>query len=262
MTMNDLHSTFSPFNLNGKLIIVTGASSGIGRQCAITCSHMGASVALFGRDQDRLKETLSMMAEPHSHFVSSVDLLDYSRVDEIIGNLVDHRGRINGLINCAGISTTLPVNGISIEKLEHFLKTNVISAINLTKQAVKSTRFSKEGGSIIFMASVMGVTGEVGKTLYSLTKGAVVAAAKSMAIELAPRKIRVNAVSPGVVETPMSQKSVYSRNVDSLKLIKSLHPLGLGHPDDIAKSCVFLLSDAARWITGTNLIVDGGYLAR
>jgi NAD(P)-dependent dehydrogenase (short-subunit alcohol dehydrogenase family) len=203
-----------------------------------------------------------MMAVPDSHFVRSVDLLDYSSVVEIIGELVNQKGRINGLINCAGISTTLAVNGISIEKLELFLNTNVISAINLTKHAVKGTNFSEEGGSIIFIASVMGVAGEVGKTLYSLTKGAVVAATKSMALELAPRKIRVNAVSPGVVETPMSQKSVYSRNEDSLKMIKSLHPLGLGQPDDIANTCVFLLSDAARWITGTNLIVDGGYLAR
>jgi len=108
----------------------------------------------------------------------------------------------------------------------------------------------------------MGVAGENGKTLYSLTKGALVAAVKSMAIELAPRKIRVNAISPGVVESPMSRSAVYSRDAASLNKIQSLHPLGLGKVDDVANACIFLLSDASAWITGINLIVDGGYLAK
>lgn len=256
---NDIHN---PFSLKDKLIIVTGASSGIGRECAIACSQMGASVALFGRDHGRLSETLAQMINPEFHVIHSVDLLDYNNVSEIIGELVNEKGKINGLINCAGISTTLPLNGISIEKLELYLNTNVISAINITKHVVKSTHFSEVGGSIIFMASVMGVAGEVGKTLYSLTKGAVVAAVRSLSIELASRKIRVNAVSPGVIETPMSKSAIYNRSEESYNKIKNLHPLGIGQPEDVANACVFLLSDAARWITGTNLVVDGGYLAR
>jgi NAD(P)-dependent dehydrogenase (short-subunit alcohol dehydrogenase family) len=108
----------------------------------------------------------------------------------------------------------------------------------------------------------MGVAGENGKTLYSMTKGALIAAVKSMSIELAPRKIRVNCISPGVVETPMSKSAVYSKDEDSLNRTKSLHPLGIGHPEDVANACIFLLSDASKWITGTNLVIDGGYLAR
>ena len=108
----------------------------------------------------------------------------------------------------------------------------------------------------------MGVVGENGKALYSMTKGALVATTRTLAIELAGKKIRVNSISPAVVETPMSKNAIYSRNEESLNKIKKLHPLGLGQPEDIANAAVFLLSDASRWITGTNLVVDGGYLAR
>jgi NAD(P)-dependent dehydrogenase (short-subunit alcohol dehydrogenase family) len=251
----------NPFSLVNKLILVTGASSGIGRQCAITCSQMGASVVLFGRDQVRLNETLKLMKETNKHLICAVDLLEYERIVEQVREVVVMKGRINGLINCAGISTTLPINAISTQKMEQFFQTNVIGGVNLTKQVIKSSHFSEEG-SIIFISSIMGVAGENGKTLYSMTKGSVISAVKSMAMELANRKIRVNSISPGVVETPMSKNAVYSKDEKSLDRIKKLHPLGLGRTEDVANACVFLLSDASRWITGTNLIVDGGYLAR
>ncbi len=223
---------------------------------------MGAIVVLFGRDPSRLNETLGLMEEPEKHLICLVDLTEYDRVEDILKHTVNKAGRFDGLINCAGISTTLPLNAISPNKMEHFFQTNVIGAINLTKQIVKSSHFSEAGGSIIFISSVMGVAGENGKTLYSMTKGALISAVRSMAIELAKRKIRVNAISPGVVETPMSKSAIYSRSEESLNQIKSLHPLGLGQPEDVADTCVFLLSEASRWITGTNLIVDGGYLAK
>lgn len=252
----------TPFNLNGKTIIITGASSGIGRQCSIACSHMGAAVVLFGRDQQRLKETLELMEKPGKHLIYSVDLIEYDRIVNAVNEIVTNKGMIDGLINCAGISTTLPLNAILPQKMEHFFQTNVIGAVNLTKQVVKSSHFSEMGGSIIFISSVMGLAGENGKTLYSMTKGALIAVVKSMSVELARRKIRVNSISPEVVETPMSKSAVYNRDNKSLNKIRSLHPLGLGKPEDIANACIFLLSDASRWITGTNIIVDGGYLAR
>jgi NAD(P)-dependent dehydrogenase (short-subunit alcohol dehydrogenase family) len=251
-----------PFSLKGKFIIVTGASSGIGRECAFACSQMGATVALFGRDIPRLEEALSLMKEPGNHIICPVDLTDYEKIADVIKEIVSQRGRLDGLINCAGISTTLPLNAVSPAKMNEFFETNVIGSINLSRQVVKASHFSESGGSVVFISSVMGSVGEIGKTLYSMTKGALTAAVKSMALELAPKKIRVNAVSPGVVVTPMSGKAIYSRDEESLNKIKSLHPLGLGEPKDVADACVFLLSDEARWITGTNLIVDGGYLAR
>jgi len=252
----------TPFSLYGKLVLVTGASSGIGRECAVKCSRSGARVILLGRDETRLNETMGLMEQPHIHGMYSVDLAAYESVSEVIKGIVSKYGRIDGVINCAGISATLPVNAVSPGKMEEFFRTNVIGVINLTKHAIKQAHFSENGGSIVFISSVMGVVGESGKTLYSMTKGALISAVKSMAIELAPRNIRFNAISPGVVETPMSKNAVYSKDEDSLNRVRSLHPLGLGKPEDVANVCLFLLSDEARWITGTNLVVDGGYLAR
>ena len=136
------------------------------------------------------------------------------------------------------------------------------AANNLAWVLTKPAHMAEEGGSLVFITSVMATVGESGKSLYALTKGAVLAAAKSLAIELAPKNIRVNCVSPGVVVSPMSQKSFYSQGEETLNHIKSLHPLGLGTPEDVAAACVYLLSDAARWVTGSNLVVDGGYSAR
>ncbi len=255
-------SIANTFYLRDKKIIITGASSGIGRQCAVSCSKMGATTVLLGRDQARLNETLEMLEDPTKSLVYSVDLLEYHEVAKIILEVVARLGSIDGLINCAGISTTLPINVISDDKLEHYLKNNVIGPMNLTRHIIRSGRISDDGASIIFISSVMGIVGEKGKTLYSITKGALIAAVRSMAVELASKKIRVNAVSPGVVMSPMSKRAVYSADEESWNRITELHPLGLGNPEDVANACVFLISDASRWITGTNLVVDGGYTAR
>ena len=178
----------NPFSLNDKLIIITGASSGIGRQCAISCSKMGAKVLLFGRDKIRLNETLNLTVNPKDNEFYTVDLQEYDRVKEIVKGIVAKRGKIHGLINCAGISTTLPLTAVTTDKMEVFFKTNVIGGINLSKNVIKPSNFAGNGGSIIFISSVMGVVGENGKILYSMTKGALIAAVKSMSLELAKRK--------------------------------------------------------------------------
>ena len=259
--MTDLEE-FQIFSLKKKLILITGASSGIGRQCAIECSKMGARVVLFGRNKERLEGTKQLMHNTDEHLIYTVDLLDYEIVESVTSEVVERCGRISGMINCAGISTTLPINTTSVEKMDYFFKTNVLGGLNLTKQVVRSSNFSKDGGSILFISSVMGMVGAKGKTIYSMTKGALISATKSLAVELASKNIRVNSVSPGVVVSPMSKSAVYSRNQEALDMVKNQHPLGLGSPEDVANACVFLLSDAAKWITGTNLVVDGGYLAK
>ena len=252
----------NPFSLTGKTIIVTGASSGIGRQSAKICSQLGARVVLLGRNKGRLEEALGDMGNKQKHLVYSVDLVEYASVECVVKEFVSITGKICGLINCAGISTTLPFNMVKPEKMDEFFRINVLAVINLTRVVTKKSNFSEDGGSIIFISSVMGEVGEVGKSIYSMTKGALIAGSKSLALELAPRKIRVNCISPGVVESPMSKGAIYSRNEEALNKIKNLHPLGLGQPEDVANACVYLLSDASKWVTGTNLIVDGGYLAR
>ncbi|MDZ7693172.1 MAG: SDR family oxidoreductase [Balneolaceae bacterium] len=247
------------FSLKDKTILVTGASSGIGRSCAIECSKAGATVFAFGRNKERLQETLdSLKNEGRS---VSVDLNDTEAVDSVMENLESEGIAIDGVIHCAGISTTLPLRMISPEKIQPLFETNVTSAIYLTKWATKNKFLPKNGSSIVFISSVMGSVGESGKTIYSLTKGAVLAAARSMAVELAPKSVRVNCISPGVVESPMSENAVYSRNKEARSKIEALHPLGMGKPEDVAYASIYLLSNASKWVTGTNLFVDGGYTA-
>jgi NAD(P)-dependent dehydrogenase (short-subunit alcohol dehydrogenase family) len=252
----------NPFSLEGKTIIITGASSGIGRQTAISCSKAGARVVLLGRDETRLQETLAAMNSSDLHLVYAVDLLDFEVVAEVMKDVFMQVGAYHGLVNAAGISTTLPLKLLSPEKMDHFFRTNVHGAIQLTKLFMKHAAQDNEGASVIFISSVMGMVGEMGKTVYSLTKGALISGARSLALELATRNVRVNTISPGVVVTPMSQSAVYSQDEESLNRVKSLHPLGLGKPEDVANACIYLLSGAARWVTGTNLVVDGGYTAR
>jgi len=251
---------YNPFSLSGKNILITGASSGIGRQCAITVNALGAFVILIGRSKERLKETSNALN--NGEFLTlATDITAYDKtvdgLEKLVGNL-----KVDGLIHAAGISTTLPLRNSTPEKLQAFFETNVFAAINITKLLTKKKFANPNGMSIVFLASVMGIVGESGKTIYSLTKGALVAGTKSLALELANKKIRVNCVSPGVVETPMSSNAVYAQNPLAYDKIKSKHPLGLGKAEDIANTCAFLLSDGASWITGTNIIVDGGYTAR
>lgn len=242
--------------------MVTGASSGIGRQCAITCSDLGATVVLIGRNEERLSETLNLMDRPHNHLVIAADLTDNDLLKSITQQITEAKGKLHGIIHAAGISTTLPLRMINEDKLDHFFHTNVSSAILLTKLLVKPSVVSEEGMSVVFITSVMATVGEAGKTLYSMSKGALLAASRSMALELAPKKIRVNCVSPGVVETPMSQKAVYSQDESARNKIIDMHPLGLGEPQDVANTCAFLVSSGGKWITGANIAVDGGYTAR
>lgn len=248
------------FSLNGKVIVITGASSGIGRQCALTCNDLGAFVILTGRNKERLEETFSLLKYSDNALYYPVDLTDYENVPGLVDTIISRNLIINGIIHSAGISTTLPFKMITPEKLNIFFQTNVFAGINLTRLLFRSSLISDKA-SIVFIASVMGFLGENAKSLYGMTKGALIAAVKSLAVEYANRAIRVNAVSPGVVETPMSEKSAYSRNEEAFQRVKELHPLGIGKPQDVANACAYLLSDASRWVTGTNLVVDGGYSA-
>lgn len=249
---------FNPFSLEGKTIVVTGASSGIGQQVAISCSKMGAKVTLIGRNTERLNETLSQM-EGDGHFSFSYDLTDYEHQKELVASIVDKMGPIHGLVNCAGISTVLPFKMMKPDKVDEYFKTNVYATIELTRQVLNAKNVSKEGASVIFFASVMGCVGEMAKSLYSFTKGALISGSRSLAIEYAPKKIRINVVSPGVVETSINKNQPYLADPDKRAQTEAMHPLGIGKTEDIANACIYLLSDASHWVTGQNLIVDGGY---
>ena len=252
----------SPFDLTGKHIIVTGASSGIGQQCAVSCAQMGARLTLMGRNEPRLQQTLCGMINPDQHRLCVVDLTDFDQIGQVVTEAVEAMGLIHGLINCAGISTTLPLKLMKPDVMKTFFDVNVISAFNLTKEVCGRGHFEKEGGSIVFISSIMGSVGEKGKTLYGMTKGAILAGTRSLACELASRNIRVNTISPGAIITPINENQPHISDPEKRKILEDQHLLGLGKTDDIANACVYLLSDASRWVTGTNLFVDGGYTAR
>lgn len=251
----------NPFSLYGKTIVVTGASSGIGQQCAITCSQLGAKVVLLARNQQRLAETLSQM-DGKGHLAVSFDLTDFDGLKNKVKEIVSEVGPVDGLVNCAGISTTLPLKLMNAQKMDEFFHTNVFSAIELTRYFCQMGNVRKEGASIIFLSSIMGIAGDNGKSLYSMTKGALLSAVRSLACEYARRKIRFNAISPGAILTPINQDLPHMKNPEARATLEAKHLLGLGETSDIANACVYLLSDASRWVTGQNLIVDGGYLAR
>ena len=254
---------YNPFSLENKVIIVTGASSGIGAQCAIDCSKMGAKVVLVARNEERLKQTLEQCEEPSRHMILPFDLSSSDGLKESIKDVVAKVGKINGVVNCAGMSSVTPLKLVTDELLDQFFRTNVYSAINLSKEVTRVGNYDKEHGcSIIFFASIMGLCGEKCKTMYSATKGALIAAARSMACELAKNKVRVNVVSPGAIETPINAKLPHMADPELRKELEEKHLLGLGECSDIANACIYLLSDAAKWVTGQNFIVDGGYTCK
>ena len=254
--------SYNPFSLENKVIIVTGASSGIGAQCAIDCSKMGAKVVLVARNVERLNQTLGQM-EGEGHIVLPLDLSLSDGLKERIKDLVKQVGKINGVVNCAGMSSVTPLKLVTDELFDRFFHANVYSAINLSKEVTRVGNYDKEGGcSIIFFSSIMGLVGDKCKTLYSATKGALIAASRSMACELAKNNVRVNVVSPGAIETPINAKLPHMADPELRKELENKHLLGLGRCSDISNACIYLLSDAAKWITGQNLIVDGGYTAR
>ncbi len=250
---------FNPFSLEGKTILVTGASSGIGQQCAIDCSKMGAEVILVARNIVRLEETASQM-EGNNHIALSVDLSVAANVSNIFEELAKGKRKVDGLIHAAGVERTSPLKLLKPEDYEQLWRINALSAFEICR-FISNRKYCNDGASIVFISSITGVIGRVGVTAYSASKGALIAATRSMALELAQKKIRVNCVSPGTILTPLMQNYLSSLTDEQYKKRVDGFPLGLGETTDISNACIYLLSDASRWVTGQNLIVDGGYTA-
>lgn len=251
---------YNPFSLDGKKIVITGASSGIGRQCAIDCSKMGARVVLIGRNMPRLEETSSEMSG-NGHEILPLDINDKEMVKTAITSIIERIGPIDGFVHSAGIEKTLPLRNVNCAELQDVFNTNFFSAIELLKLFTKKKNYN-DGFKVVFIASITAIIARVGTLAYTASKGALVAATRELAVELAPKNINVNCISPGTILTPMMQSYLDGLSDESREKRISGFPLGLGSPEDIANGVIYLLSDASRWITGHNLVIDGGYTAR
>ena len=250
-----------PFTLQGKNIIITGASQGIGKQCALVCSDLGANVILLARNMKRLSEVHNSL-KPANHLCFSIDLVQYDQLEPIIQQAVHAAGKIWGIVHSAGLEMTLPLRNMQAEHYHKLFAVNSVAGFELARIVSKNKYLADAGGSFVFIASIMGILGQAGKIGYCSSKGALIAGVKAMALELAAKKVRVNSISPALVETEMAHKIFDGISDEAKDAILEMHPLGLGKPEDVAYACAFLLSEASRWITGSNLVLDGGYSTR
>ena len=244
---------YNPFSLVGKTILITGASSGIGKATAIECARLGAKLILVGRDEQRLNEVFNFL-EGAGHEQIKLDLTDGSALEQFVKSLPE----IDGCVNNAGIGGKLPIAFIKRSDLQSILDINMIAPVMLTQLLVKKKKM-KRGSSMVLTSSISGVFSvDIGNTMYSITKSAIDGFMKNAAIELAVKGIRVNSVNPGMVETPIN--NIDSFTEDQKKRDMANYPMQrYGHPNDVAWGIIYLLSDASSWVTGTRLKIVGGY---
>ena len=243
--------SYNPFSLNGKHILITGASSGIGKSIAIECSKMGCSLMITGRNEDRLLETFSELeGTGHKYLTANLD-----SEDDLL-RLADACSALDGVVFNAGLGCSKPINFIKAEDLDDVYRTNLFSIVLLNRILLKK-KLLKKGASLVFTSSLSAHLTGAGLAVYASSKAAVCGYMRTCALELAAKGIRANAILPGMVETKLINAGTYS--ADDRQGDMALYPLGrYGSPEDIAHPTIFLLSDASSWMTGTEMIIDGG----
>lgn len=239
--------------LTNKLYIVTGAGSGIGRETSRVLAEQGATVMMMDVNTDGLAESASISGERCCPM--TIDLTDASAVAEAVTNIVEQYGKLDGLVHCAGISSRKPLNVLSKEGFTKVMDVNFFSFVELVKQCAKKKHINN-GASIVVMSSISSIRGYKAKTEYCVSKAAVDAFVRCMALELADRKIRVNSVMAAEVLTPLALKARETNATVGASDFNA--PLGPSEPYEVANTIAFLLSDATKTITGTSLLIDGG----
>lgn len=244
----------TPFHLTGKVILVTGASSGIGRAIAIQCSKLGARLIITGRNSERLDETLNQMCNKTEQLPVIADLND----EQQLQNLVDSLPELDGFVHCAGVVKPVLLKFIEKSDIDSILNTNTISLVNLTRLLVQSSKLKKKS-SIVFISSINGnKCAYIGSTLYAGSKSFISGFMKALALELAGKQMRVNSIEPGMIETDLLENSAISK--DDLEKDRLKYPLKrYGKPEEVAYAAIYLLSDATQWMTGSSIVLDGGF---
>ncbi len=247
-----MDSDYNPFSLDGKTILVTGASSGIGQETAIQCSKMGAKVVITARNEERLKETFDSL-EGDEHMLFLAELTNQSQVESLVSQLPT----LHGVVLCAGKGMTLPFPFCTREKYDDIFNVNFFAPIELLRLLVKKKKLAQES-SVVFVSSIGGVESfSLGNGVYGASKAALNSTMRFCARELATKKIRVNCVNPGMVNTKLIQGGIITDEQHKLDMEK--YPLKrYGEPEDIAYGIIYLLSNASSWVTGHSLIIDGG----
>lgn len=246
-------TTFNPFTLEGKIILVTGASSGIGRGIAIACSKMGATVIINGRNEQRLAETMTEM-QGEENLSLAADLSDSKSLTEMVSRLP----KLDGIVHCAGIGQRVLCKQLQEADLDTMMDVNFKAPVMLQTEILKQKKINK-GASIVFLAStsIASDSPSIGNAVYSASKGAIISYANCLALELAPRQIRVNCILPAMIWTDLILKGGITE--EELKEDEKKYPLKrYGKPEDIANLSIYLLSNAAAWMTGSSIKITGG----
>lgn len=244
---------YNPFSLERKTIMVTGASSGIGRGIAVACSKMGANIIIIGRNEHRLQETLQVL-EGNGHTMIKCDLTD----NTMLVNSVSSLPNLDGIVHCAGIGQRIPCKEIHNIDVDNVMDINFKAPVILQAELLRQKKINKQA-SVIFIASIASWSPSIGNAVYSASKGAIISYANCLALELASRKIRVNCISPAMVWTDL----VFADGTDEEKLKEDeiKYPLKrYGTPEDIANLAIYMLSDASSWMTGSNVKISGGII--
>lgn len=253
--------TQSFLDFGGRWVFVSGASSGLGQAAAVELARHGARVVLSGRDEQRLAQTAALLGGAE-HRILPLDLASPESITPAIQQLRQSTGPLYGLCHAAGTVLTRPLQSNTVDTVRGQLDVNLLAGLELARALCRRDVMTEEGGSLLFVSSAYGHVGVAGQIAYCASKGALYSAARAMAVELARRKVRVNTVSPGLVMTSMTEHALGMLTPEQVERIRASHPLGVGQPEDVARAAVFLLAPASRWITGTDLTVDGGFTAQ
>lgn len=248
------------FQVKGRCYLVTGAASGIGRATALLLSDLGAKVLLVDINGENLQKVKQECNNGCDSLV--IDLMEADKIKALIIEKVASFGKLHGFVHCAGLPYIAPLKVVNAAKADSIYRLNTYAAIELAKVCSGKQVYAGENGSFVLISSVYGLVGSAANVGYAMSKGAIIAITKSLAIELAGHDIRVNCVAPGFIKTSMAEKVDNMMDADYNARLDALHPLGLGKPEDVANGILFLLSDMSSWMTGAVLNVDGGFTAQ